>query len=646
MKYRSDIDGLRCLAVLPVVLFHAGISGVPGGFVGVDVFFVISGFLITGILKSDIEENRYSLVRFYERRIRRILPALTFTVLVSWVLAYTVFLPNYFVDFSKSVVSTSIFISNLYFWKFSGYFDHSALLRPLLHTWSLAVEEQFYIFMPVLMYLVFRFAKPFAFWIFSGLALASLALSIYSNQVAPTANFFLLPTRAWELLLGGLLSMASLRPLKSLWMRHGLGVAGLAMILFPAVLYSEATPFPGLAALPPCVGAALLIYTGAESGGLATRLLSSRPIVFIGKVSYSLYLVHWPLIVFFRYISLTSPSLLSAVFIVASSLALAVFSWWFIERPFRQKSFIASRKVLFAGAIVSLALMASVGVAGVMTGGFPNRFSKLPDVPPPAKLTGWRDGTCFFEGNYAFHHWSAEACDLTHSAGDNVLLWGDSYAAHYAPGVTGNADHIPYHVYQYTAAGCPPVLSYYSYARPLCGAFNQNALQIIAKLHIKKVVLSARWIDLQSRGIDELDSTLKVLKAHGGNVDVIGQSPIFVADVGLISYERSDGRKTSDQWFNSFNGDLNEKLRSVVKPDPASGPYFINPIESLCSAGQCTYRQYGQYEYSDDGHLTEYGSKLAVSAYFPLIERASTFESQDAGEVKTHGREKTMAVGK
>ena len=239
MKYRPDVDGLRAVAVLPVVLFHAGVAGFDGGFVGVDVFFVISGYVITLRLLSDLQEGRFSIIDFYERRVRRIFPALFFMMALTTVVAALLFLPPNFEDFSKSAVATALFASNFYFWKFSGYFEPSALLRPLLHTWSLAVEEQYYIFMPIAMYLAYRFAKARWLLVFLPVALLSFALSVVATSTAPTANFFLLPTRAWELLLGALLVLTPPPALARKAWADAIGFVGLGLILYAVLAYTR-----------------------------------------------------------------------------------------------------------------------------------------------------------------------------------------------------------------------------------------------------------------------------------------------------------------------------------------------------------------------------------------------------------------------
>lgn len=619
IRYRPEIDGLRSLAILPVLLFHSGVPGFDGGSVGVDIFFVISGFLITGIIADELAAGRFSILDFYERRARRILPALTFFSLLTLVAAWLFFLPDFFEDFSRSLVAVATFTSNLYFWKYSGYFEHSAHLRPLLHTWSLAVEEQFYIFMPIVMWALYRYAKRFLFWGLAIGAALSLALSIYATSLAPTANFFLLPTRAWELLLGSLLAVASVRQLPS-GLNSVLGFAGVAAIAVAVFGYSEATPFPGLSALVPCMGAVLIILTGRNTP--VGAVLSTRPIVFIGKISYSLYLAHWPVVVFIRYVTLQEPTMFHAVVIILVSFALAIFSWRFVESPFRVRRATGthSRLVVLPGAAATLSVMTALGMAGIWSSGFPGRFpdyqalrSQIDAAERAEPSRSWRNGSCFFEEGQAISNWNADACTLIGGPGPATLLW-DSFAAHYVPGLLAHAAAVPGRLYQYTYAGCPPVLAYYSYARPACTLFNQRAIELIKRLEVKTVILSARWLDLRSRGLDLLAGTIDELRSLGVKVVVIGQSPAFVTNVDVIAYANRAAQGERATWFTLVDSHFNEKLKQA-----AAGASFVDPIAINCEAGRCPYLEDGRFLYFDSAHYSNFGSARMVKTLLPLI---------------------------
>ncbi|TIP84104.1 MAG: acyltransferase, partial [Mesorhizobium sp.] len=304
MKYRRDIDGLRAVAVLPVVLFHFGISAIPGGFTGVDIFFVISGYLITGSLLDDLERGQFSIISFYWRRARRILPALIFVTLLTCIAALFILLPSDLHEFSLSVIAASTFWSNIYFWKTSNYFSIDAELRPLLHTWSLSVEEQYYIFAPILMFLIYRYFAKRWLTILLPIILGSFVLAVMATWLAPNAGFYLLPTRVWELMLGAVLMLKRPPPLSNRFLMELVGLAGFGLLAIGFFAISESDPFPGYNALYPCLGTALLIYVGQNSPSTtASRILEVRPLVWIGLISYSLYLVHWPINAFAHYLS-------------------------------------------------------------------------------------------------------------------------------------------------------------------------------------------------------------------------------------------------------------------------------------------------------------------------------------------------------
>lgn len=333
MIYRPEIDGLRAIAVIPVILFHAGLTLFSGGYVGVDVFFVISGYLITSILIGELEQDNFSIIRFYERRARRILPALFFVMLCCIPFAWKWMLPSELKDFSQSVVSVVFFASNILFWREEGYFAPAAEMKPLLHTWSLAVEEQYYVLFPIFLLLAWRFGRRSVFWSICAIAALSLAASEWSWRNAPSANFYLAPTRAWELLAGSICAflLSGREPRAS----NALSLAVLGLIVFAIFYFDDSTPFPSVYALAPVLGTALIILFGG-SGSWAARLLSTRSFVGIGLISYSAYLWHQPLFAFARIRSVLEPSPELMMALAALSLVLAYFSWRYVETPFRK----------------------------------------------------------------------------------------------------------------------------------------------------------------------------------------------------------------------------------------------------------------------------------------------------------------------
>ncbi|MBX3582408.1 MAG: acyltransferase [Rhizobiaceae bacterium] len=612
VKYRPDVDGLRAVAVLPVVLFHAGVSGFSGGFVGVDVFFVISGYVITLRLLSDLEDGRFSILDFYERRVRRIFPALFFMIALTTVAAWFILLPPNFNDYSKSAIATALFGSNIYFMKFSGYFDPSAQLRPLLHTWSLAVEEQYYIFIPIAMLVTYRFLKARWLLVFMPVVLLSFALSVYGSMTAPTANFFLLPTRAWELLVGALLVLAPPPVSSNRSVAEVVGAAGLGLIFFAVFTYTKDTPFPGVTALAPVLGSLMVIWSGTAHGTLVARGLSWRPMVWTGLLSYSLYLAHWPIAVFFRYITLREPTFLESAIIVAASFLLAWFSWRFIEQSFRVKGNPFPRRRLFMMAAAAIAVVSGAGIAGVMSNGAAFRFPEFREVTT-ADRDEWKLGRCFLDVQQSWTDWGDEDCLLTKGHAENAMLWGDSFAAHYGPGIIRNAAEIPYNVFVYTSSGCPPILNYYSYARPHCQEFNSHALDVIRQHDVKVVILSARWSSLRSRGLDGLRSTIDALKDMGVKTYVIGQSVEFGASVDVLDY-RSGNAETAS-WSSIVDPGINRELQEIVGNEAT----FIDPLAFMCDGQACLFKKGGALRYFDSGHLSAAGATDAVKLYFPIV---------------------------
>ena len=359
MKYRSEIDGLRAVAVLPVILFHAGFESFSGGFVGVDVFFVLSGYLITSILLAEIAEGRFSLLGFYERRARRILPALYFVMLVTLPVAFRLMLPDEFEGFTHALISVLFFASNIYFWQTTDYFSRAAEENPLLHTWSLGVEEQYYMLFPLGLVLLWRLGPRGALAGIVAGSLGSLVLAELAVHRWPVPTFFLLPTRAWELGLGSLAAFHLSR--RGLVRAPGrlagaAAAAGLVMILASVALYDGDTPFPGLYALLPTVGTVLVVLY-ADPASLAGRLLSWRPVVFLGLISYSAYLWHQPLLVFARLASFRLPGDGLMLGLSVLSLVLAALTWRYVERPFRDRRVIAARGILVQGLAASAGLL-------------------------------------------------------------------------------------------------------------------------------------------------------------------------------------------------------------------------------------------------------------------------------------------------
>ena len=376
MQYRPEIDGLRALAVIPVVLFHAGIAGFSGGFVGVDIFFVISGYLITSIILNEQQKDSFTLAGFYERRARRILPALMLVVLLSAVAAWYLLLPAELVDFGESLASVGVFASNILFWTQSDYFATTSEFIPLLHTWSLAVEEQFYLIFPVFMIFTLAWTKTKRLSVLTIVAILSLIFCEWAWRNAPEANFFLAPSRVWELMAGVLCAfyLQQARDPKLL-IRQLASVAGLLMLVYSIAFLDKSIPFPSLYALIPVVGTVLIILF-TDKNTLVGRILSLPFIVGVGLISYSAYLWHQPLFVFARLNSMDELSVMTLLGLSILAFIMAFISWRWVEKPFRNRNWLSQRQVLWMAALCSLILI-SLGLIFVLGGGFDERFVTL-----------------------------------------------------------------------------------------------------------------------------------------------------------------------------------------------------------------------------------------------------------------------------
>ncbi len=484
-SHRPEIDGLRAVAVLPVILFHAHVPGFSGGFVGVDVFFVISGFLITTIIAEALDDGRFSFLDFYARRARRILPALTVVVLATLPAAWLIMLPEAFKQFAESVAAVGGFSSNVLFWMKSGYFDTAAELKPLLHTWSLAVEEQYYVLFPAFMLALWRFGRASVVYALTSIFVISLGLSQWMAHAHPDANFYLLPSRAWELMVGSLAALWAVRK-RSLGsgpedhgapglglgatVDAGLALLGLAMILASIFIYDETTPFPSLWALVPTIGTALVLLCADASETLAGRLLSLRGLVSIGLVSYSAYLWHQPIFALTRILAFRQPPVRIMLALSVVSLALAWASWRFIEVPFRRARGRVRPVVL--GAVASLALVCLGGglvATGLQKRAFiaslsPLRRATLARIEAATKeLTVIDDGACRFgvpEIPDASSNRRFDACVAKH--GKALVVLGDSHAANLQRALIAGGSAPDFLVNVDKGTDCHPL------ARPQC----------------------------------------------------------------------------------------------------------------------------------------------------------------------------------
>ena len=614
MTYRPDIDGLRAVAVLSVLLYHASVPGFAGGFVGVDVFFVISGYLICGMIAEQLRAGTFSLGDFYKRRILRIIPALAVMMLATAIVAYFHFLPVELKDYAYSFLAAAASVSNVYFAATANYFDAPALTKPLLHTWSLGVEEQFYVATPLVMLIIARFAPRYLRAVLILAALGSFALSAFAAGYSPIKAFYYAPSRAWQFLLGALFAVGALSLPGSARIRDGFGLAGLALILGTILFGSEKTPFLLITTLA-TLGSVLVIASSTNAGerSLAGRLLAARPLVFVGLISYSVYLWHWPLVVYLRPGALLPDTLSQGAFqalVIVLSLALGFLSWRFVERPFRRATPGARKRTVFAGFAGATLVLVAMAAVVVRLDGLPARFSpeilRLAAYLDYDRTAMFRQGQCYLTGR-------REVLDEKHClrlAEDrpNYLLLGDSFAAHLWHGLASTMPEV--NVMQASVGQCRPLTSPTQFDQPPCPMLRNQVLGTFldqAGARIDKVLLAASWKD---EDIPALMTTLDALKARGLKVVVFGplveyQQPLprILAD-GILKGDPARASRLRDPT-------IPERDRTMKALVTAKGVEYVSLHAAACPGGVCQERTPGGNPLQfDTGHLTAEGSVL------------------------------------
>lgn len=620
LKYRPDIDGLRAVAVMAVVMHHLSTTLVPGGYIGVDVFFVISGYLITKIISGEIEEGTFTFGRFYERRVRRLFPALFAMLAGTLVAGWLLLLPSdYFATF-RAALGTLFLSSNLIFWKSldAGYFAPNAKLNPLLHTWSLGVEEQFYLFFPILMLFCARHAKRHVLAIMLACAALSLIAASVLVKDHPVAVFFLSPFRAWELLVGVLLALNAVPAIESRVTRELVAGLGLLAVVGASLLYDTATAFPGLSALVPALGAAALIHAGSSGTPTAIRILRWRPLVYVGLISYSLYLWHWPLIVFTRF-SIGMESIAPYVpGLLVASLLLGALSFHFVEEPFRRGGTFTRRRLGMIAAPAAMGLMA-VCLVGLFRAGFTERFS--PDVL--AFDQARRPPIPFVECDR-----SAEWCRLgADSIEPTILLWGDSHLLAWAPAWDRVLAAEGASAVFVASSGCPPLLGVESRRMPGCAHVGERVRAFLTTHpELDTVVLSAHWTSYlgpkspmeggraerlapvsQGPAAVGLARTLRWLESEHRNVYLIAPVPTYKRNVPLTlalrrAWNRERVRKTME-----MHVEEQQEFFKVVRREDNPMLTVLDPAEWMCRP-RCALESKGVAFYRDSNHLSVAGA--------------------------------------
>lgn len=629
--YRPDIDGLRAIAVLAVVLYHFGF-GFSGGFIGVDVFFVISGFLIAGIIKREIDEGRFTFTGFYERRIRRIFPALFSVLAVTLLFGYFVLLPTDMILLGKSTIATLLFGSNVFFWRNSGYFDSVSDLNPLLHTWSLAVEEQFYFVFPMLLLLAYKYVRNAIKPLLAIAIISSFALCFWQQPHRPNATFYLLPFRAWELGIGAAAALG-LMPVTGRLVNQVLSWIGLAMIVLGIVFIPSGNSYPGWHALVPVFGTLFVIHSGIQNATWVSRLLSSGPLVSIGLISYSLYLWHWPVLVFANYIDVDGRlNQWAMILILIATVIISYGSYRWVEKPFRRKGDFGNTSKVYITAGVTAAMLILVGFSAYHTNGYPRRY---PEAVVSAdsqrnQVVAYRE--CFGKGVSVVDD---KACYLGNkNVEPSVLLFGDSHAASIAPAIDKVLAEAGKSGLVIPSSSCPPLLNVGTTQYLDCIDNNKEIFDFIqSNSKIELVILHGFWVSYTGRdekngdprnwlyvgdtdnlgqfSFDtEIKNTLRHLSGLNRDVLVIGpvsSSPMSVNDIAFRRIQNAALDKPIS--FDEFKRNKADKYISAVSGVNYKNVYFFEPSKYLCKSGNCFYMHEESNLFRDFNHLSIKGAE-------------------------------------
>ncbi|WP_324754593.1 acyltransferase family protein [Roseovarius sp. Pro17] len=650
MRYRPEIDGLRAVAVIPVILFHAGFSAFAGGYIGVDVFFVISGYLITTILIGEREAGTYSLLGFYERRARRILPALFLVLLCTIPFAWRWLAPDPFEDYARSQAFAALFLSNFHFLEKSSYYDVGSALRPLLHTWSLAVEEQFYLLFPLVLLPLGLFVRQKFLIVFLILSALSLALAEWGWRTYPGENFYFTFSRLWELLAGSI--CAAILFNRPQMRSDTMGLAGLALIIYSIFFYNEAVPFPSVYALVPVVGSMLIILF-ADRGTWTARVLSASPMVWIGLVSYSAYLWHQPLFAFARIRSIGEPSLWVMSGLTLMTLALAWLTMRYVETPFRRRTVLPGQRGLLTVSAAGIAAIAAFGFVGDGTGGFPSRIKEQApgmltelrnQLIAPDSRSGCVDGDGIGK---------AQLCTIYTGDGGagTVAVLGDSHGQAMIPGFAALSRAHGVDVLMAARGACPPLLGVYlakggQYERD-CHDFVQKTAQEVVDRGVGTVYLVARWSlyatgeyadekatyalspDFGARHVRQaerlanfevaLDETLAFYEKAGVRVVLVGQVPLqWVIAQTLIEQAMLmglDTRQSRDKFRNSFvtrtanDGLVQDADRVLHQVAERRGAEVLMLADRFADGDSYVWIRDGEVLYRDTNHLSVVGAR-------------------------------------
>lgn len=659
MSYRTELDGLRAISVMSIILYHAGITQIGAGYAGVDVFFVISGFLIGGQISKDWASGSFSYRDFYARRARRILPALFLVIICAAIAGSFTMVPHEFRYFGGGALSALLSVSNFWFWDVIDYFNPAAARDPLVHTWSLAIEEQFYLFVPLLFGLLWRFGKAFIFWGLLAIAAASFATSVLTNTESPMAAFYLLHTRAWELLAGVLaaLSYGKGKAFKSA--APALSNVGLVLILAGLVFIPHDVAWPGVWTLVPVAGAVLILLFG-EAASLTQTLLKLTPLRIIGLISYSAYLWHQPIFSFLDITNRLPTGLVGMTVVVAATLAVSYLSWRFVEQPFRKQRL---SPLLGRGLLVSAACLITVFAIGAhLTKGYPFRMpQEVHEVLAFSRSYPESYKKCLYSRDDVKDLDLSQSCEFGASAAPSVAIWGDSHAASIAQplgealGIKGRS------MKQFTLSSCQPIPGLANRGQSQaeqCVKFNSRVLsELLESPTINTVVMFATWdnyfLNHETQnmfGVFEADdfysypnsqnpdlsddarkaavatalgNTLEKLTEAGKRVVLLASLPRPDVDIPVFFAGKlwNGGALPEDVGYPveifHFQADIGRKImaRAAHASTAPDRVVIVDPADVFCDAAECALIKDRKLLYVDGNHPSLAGTALLV----PLV---------------------------
>lgn len=653
LAYRADVDGLRALALIPILFFHVGIDITPGGFIGVDMFFVISGYLIIAIIQRQMTQGVFTLTDFMARRVRRIFPA-AFILLVSVLIAGWFLLGPYdYAELGKSARYNALFSANFYFWQQTGYFDTAANLKPLLHTWSLAVEEQFYFLLPLLLLLIQRFQQSTRLLIIAAITLASFMASWWVVRQDIDTAYYLLHTRAWELLLGGLLAFVPTRLNQNRVIAGMIGGAGFLTLIALFITYHHppAMQFPGPAALPPTLATAAVIWAGPHTW--SSRLLALRPVVFVGKISYSWYLWHWPIIVFANYWFPDQLGLTEKLLLLLAGFIMGFISWLLVEEPLRKKKILKTNKPLFATAIACTLLIVISAQQIRVNEGYAQRLPEKAQQYEAARHRNKTEKRC--ETLTASDLQADKVCRLgsaTNGTPPQIVSWGDSHSGALLPLFEDFANEHGISFWHTSQLACPPFISVTWEKKIACNAYNQAMLEFIERHRIPNVILTSRWpafLDGDDKGntafiltppegmdraqfyAENLQKTVTAIRALGSNVWLVKQVPSHPFEppkhltVLAMQGKNTEGLGRSYEDHLQHQQAVNRIIDDIARQD---GVYVLDATEILCSDHKVCITELGGHSlYRDDNHLSPLGARYIKAMMNPVADFIKTQQS-------------------